>query len=167
MPSNNNCFLGFDGRDKSLTDGNSNVVCKSRQKGKALPKGMTLVELLAVVIILAIGITGVIKLHGTTMTQGAAATNMSMATFLAESQSEWLHSLEPSAVQFVSPKPEKLTADGLPCPESDPTAVCPYTRTTTVKAGVPTGASMAVLITIKWQNKVLYYDTVISALGFI
>lgn len=132
---------------------------------KALAAGMSLVELLVAMAILAVGITGILMLQTQTIQAGAMATGRNTATFLAESQSEWLRTLEINRVEFISPDPEHLTSSGRLCADA-PTEPCLYTRTTTVVKGVPTTTSYAVSIKVEWQNRQIVYDTVVSGVGF-
>jgi Tfp pilus assembly protein PilV len=126
---------------------------------------MTLVELMISVAILALGISAVLGLNIATMNASAGAANLSRATLLAETQSEWLRTMDYNKVAFVSQSPEKLTANGLTCAE-DPDTPCIFTRTTTILTGAPTSTSSTISIKVEWQNKELIYDTVVSSIGF-
>lgn len=127
--------------------------------------GMTLIELLVSVAMLALGIASIVGLNMATMQAGAGATNLSRATLLIESQSEWLRTMEYNAVASVSQAPERLTTNGLTC-EEEPEAPCLFTRTTTIHAGAPTSTSYTVSIKVEWLDKELIYDTVVSSIGF-
>lgn len=129
-----------------------------------LARGVTLVEILAATAVLAIGLSGIIGLHVATMSAGSRATSWSMASFLAESRSEWLRSLATNEALAVSADTEKLTFDGQTCDESAGD-VCYFTRTTTIARNVPITNSFAVSIKIEWQNRALVYDTVVSGMN--
>lgn len=132
---------------------------------KHLAKGVSLVELLAAIALLALGIAGVLALQVQTMQAGSLANGRNMATFLAESKSEWLRTIGINRVEFVSQDPEKLTTSGQLCADA-PSEPCVFTRTTTITKGVPTTTSYAVSIKVQWQNKQVIYDTVVSGIGF-
>lgn len=127
--------------------------------------GMTLVEVLAAIALLALGTAGILALQVQTMQAGSLANGRNMATFLAESHSEWLRTIDINRVEFVSQAPEKLTITGQLCADA-PTEPCIFTRTTTITKGVPTTTSYAVSIKVQWRNMTVVYDTVVSGVGF-
>lgn len=150
------------------------VIFKLRQKGigarshkrlKSLAAGMTLVEILVAMVVLALGIAGLLALQTQTLNAGALAAGRNVATFLAESQSEWLRTMDINKVGSVSQAPELLTTSGQLCADA-PSLPCYFTRTTTITKGVPTTNSYAVSIKVEWLNKEVVYDTVVSGIGF-
>ena len=134
-------------------------------KADGLSSGMTLVEMMVALGMLAIGLVAVLSLNVSTMQTAQSSANNTIASFLIESQSEYLRSMDYNRVAFVSQKPEQLTPSGLLCSAS-PNEPCLFTRTTTITAGAPTSTSSAVSIKVEWGNKSLVYDTVVSAIGF-
>lgn len=144
-----------------------------RPKGRPkLTAGFTLTEVLVAMAVLVIGCLAIINVQATGMNAGDHAARMSVATFLAESQIEWLQTMTVDKVNVVPNTPEKLNRDGSACPNSsNPSLVesC-YTRTTLTTCFTPTTRSCEVAITVEWQApnglKSLSYDTVVSDLGF-
>ena len=132
------------------------------------PAGVTLIEVLAAVAIFGIGCMAVMSMQIMSMNSGQRATNLTIASFLAESQMEWLRSLAFNAVQAVSQNPERLARDGEACPASAPDNTC-FTRTTTINLGTPTSRSYQIWVEVKWKGldgeRKVIYDTVISAPG--
>lgn len=139
-------------------------------------KGFTLLEVLFAVVILGFGCMAALSLISSSISGNALASNNSMASFLAESQAEWIRSLNFNEVPFVSGTIDKLSAQGQNCepdciydsPPCEP-PVCYYTRTTTVTAAYPTSLSHEVSIKLEWasdRNHEFVYDTVITDFSF-
>lgn len=131
--------------------------------------GFTLTELLVSMLVLAVGCMAVISMQASGMNAGDRAGNLSVATFLAESQAEWIQTMALDKIQFLSKAPEKLTWDGSACPSSASDNQC-FTRTTNTACFTPTTRSCEVSITVAWQGAdgkhSLVYDTVVSDFGF-
>jgi len=141
------------------------------RRPEARPKlatGFTLTEVLVSMLVLVVGCMAVISMQATGMNAGDRAARMSVATFLAESQIEWLQTMRVDRVRYVSKQPEKLTRDGSVC-SGAPGEFC-YTRTTLTTCFTPTTRSCEVAVTVEWQaadgSKTLSYDTVVSDVGF-
>lgn len=130
--------------------------------------GFTLTEVLVSMMVMVVGCMAVIGMQATGMNVGDRAAKISVATFLAESQIEWLQTMRVDSVRFVSKQPEKLTRDGSVC-SGDPGEFC-YTRTTLTNCFTPTTRSCEVAVTVEWQAadgpQTLSYDTVVSDIGF-
>ena len=125
-----------------------------------LLSGMSLIEVLVAVTVLAIGLSAIIGLQTATSLTSYRSNHQSMATFLVESQVEYLKAMGSDNVQFVSQSPEKLTQSGLPCtnPAVEPFV---FTRIVTVLPGVPHTFSHAVHIRVDWDGAAVVYDCVI------
>ena len=147
----------------------------------AFRPGFTLLEILVSVVVLAIGCLAVISMQTSTMEGGARAYNLTVASFLAESEIERLQTLSRGVARAVSPDPAHpatayLTRDGSACDIS--TASC-YKRTTTIINGAPTSQNLWVSIRIdslerkpgkqpaeRSPEQSLVYDTLIFFLDF-
>lgn len=140
---------------------------------KDRPNGFTLIEVLATVALLAFGLSAILSLQASTMKGSSRASGNNMATFLAESQLEYLRTMNPNRLLTVSPDPEKLTYSGLPCEGADAAGPCFFTRTTTVIAEHPVANSFVVSVNVSWadianndSNRNLTFDTVIADTTF-
>lgn len=142
---------------------------RRQRPGRSTLAGFTLTEVLVAMLVLAVGCMAVINMQTAGMNAGARAANMAVATFLAESQAEWLKTIDVNRVQFVSQAPEKLDWDGSPCPDSATEFQC-FTRTTKTACFTPTSRSCEISVNVEWQaadgKKTIYYETVVSAYGF-
>jgi len=145
--------------------GPQNVGAKLLKAARKTASGMTLVELLVTVVVLAFGISGILKLQSATMYSSSRSSALTMATFLAESQTELLRTMDYNRVAFVSQDPEKLSRSGLDCTGSSPEP-CFFTRTTTLTTQVPTTTSTTVSIKVQWLKQELIYDTIVTSTGF-
>jgi Tfp pilus assembly protein PilV len=129
---------------------------------------MTLLEVLAAAAIFAIGCMAVMAMQVMSMNSGQRAAKLTTASFLAESQLEWVQSLDFNEVEFISQAPERLTRDGEICPAELPASSC-YTRTVTVTLGATTRRSYNVSVQIDWQGldgpQQIIYDTIVSDFG--
>ena len=129
---------------------------------------MTLIEVLAAVAIFGVGCMAVMAMQIMSMNSGQRATGITIASFLAESQLEWVQSLSFNEVGLVSKNPERLTRDGETCPADMAASSC-YTRTTTVTLGATTRRSYNVSVQVDWQGidgaQQLIYDTIVSDFG--
>lgn len=138
-----------------------------------LRSGMTILELLVTVAVLALGLSAILGLQMTTIKAGMDSNHLTMASFIAESQHEWMRSMEFNRVAFVSQDPERLSPDGepgcvemIPTPSTIPDNPCFFTRTVTLEKGAPTTRSYSVSIKVQWLDREIVYNTVISDLGF-
>lgn len=142
---------------------------RRQRPGPAARAGFTLTEVLVAMLVLAVGCMAVINMQTSGMNAGDRATNMAVATFLAESQAEWLKTIEVDKVQFESQEPERLAWDGSLCPDTATDFQC-FTRTTTTACFTPTTRSCEVSVKVEWLaadgKGALYYETVVSAFGF-
>lgn len=134
-------------------------------RDRHLVSGLSLIEVLVAIAVLAVGISAIIGLQTATYVTSSNSNTLSMATFLVESQVEYIKARGSSNLQYVSRDPEKLTRSGLNCdnPIVEP---CVFTRTTTIEDSVPTTVSSAVSIKVEWDGGSMIYDTVISRIGF-
>jgi type IV pilus modification protein PilV len=136
----------------------------------ALRPGFTLLEILVSMVVLAIGCLAALSMQTSTMERGAQAYNLTVASFLAESEIERLKSMSPGRAQAVSSAPVRLTRDGAPCPTDGSLGPC-YIRTTTVVPRVPTSQSLWVSVKIEIPGpagtRSLTYDTLIFYLNFV
>lgn len=138
-----------------------------RLAARPMAAGFTLTEVLVSVLVLTAGCMVVISMQATGMNSGDRAGTLAVATFLAESQAEWLQTIELNEVQFVSDSPESLAWDGSTCLPGD--GRC-FTRTVKTVCFTPTTRSCEVSIKVEWQaadgKHNLVYDTVVSDFGF-
>lgn len=132
---------------------------------KGFKSGMTLIELMVTVVVLALGIAAITGLHVATVKAAMDSNHLTMASFIAESQHEWLRSMEFNRVAFVSDEPEQLGVNGEECGGTPPNP-CFFTRTVTIEKGVPTSRSYSVSIKVQWLNREIIYNTVVSDVGF-
>lgn len=134
----------------------------------AFKPGMTLVELMVTAAVLAIGLGAVVGLHSATMSSAMNSSYLTVATFIAESQSEWLRSMDFNRVKFVSQDPVELGPNGEEdCDSSDSSKPpCFFTRTVTLEESAPTRRSYTISIKVQWLNKEIIYDSVVSDVGF-
>ena len=131
------------------------------------PAGFTLLEILVSLVVLAIGCLAVVSMQTSTMEGGAQAYNMTVASFLAESEIERLQSMSRGRALATSTAPANLTRDGSAC---DPSNNPCFTRTTTIVDRTPTSQNLWVSIRIDFpgrsQQQSLIYDTLIFYLDF-
>lgn len=128
--------------------------------------GFTLTEVLVSMLVLTAGCMAVISMQASGMNAGDRAGSLAVASFLAESQAEWLQTMDLNKVQFSSSGPEALAWDGSPCETGER---C-FNRTVKTVCYTPTKRSCEVSITVEWKaasgNHKLVYDTVVSDFGF-
>lgn len=131
--------------------------------------GFTLIELLVSIVILAIGCMVVIKMQTSGMNAGERASDLAVASFLAESQAEWIQTKDVNELQFMSDISEDLAWDGSECPAGSTADRC-FARTTKAICFTPTSRSCEVSVQVAWTatdgEHLLVYDTVVSAIGF-
>lgn len=146
-------------------NGINEAMLRRKKHLRHVRNGFTLVEVLATVAMLTFGLVAILNLHAATMIGSSIASHSTMATNLAESQSEYLQTLAAGQLSQISEDPEYLTVDGLPCtPPTDPDDVpCFFTRTTTITSGVPLTNSTTASIKLEWgDDKVFIYDTIVG-----
>lgn len=139
---------------------------RRRQTRFGAATGFTLTEVLVSMLVLTAGCMAVINMQATGMNAGNQAGSLAVASFLAESQAEWLQTMEIGRVESASSGPDNLAWDGSPCEAGDK---C-FTRTVKTVCFTPTTRSCEASVIIEWNaadgNHKLVYDTVISAFGF-
>lgn len=140
-----------------------------RPAGSA-PAGFTLIEVLVTVMVIAIGCLAVIQLQATAMRGGSQADQLTVASFLIESEIERLRSLEFAAVPAeAGTKCLNRTGVVIPCDAAN-ASVFPYTLTTTITAGTPTSLSHQAVVALRWRDAhgphQMSYDAIISRFSF-
>lgn len=141
-----------------------------------LGRGFTLIEVLMAMVVLALGCMVTLGVISSSIRGNDIANAQTMSTFLAESQIEWLRSLEFNEVPFVDGKVENLSFQGENCEpdcihDSPPcqSPVCYYKRTTFVTEGYPTSRSQEITVKLEWtsdRDREFIYKTVISTYSF-
>jgi prepilin-type N-terminal cleavage/methylation domain-containing protein len=136
-----------------------------------LKPGFTLMEILVSVAVLAIGCLAAISMQTKTMSGGAQAYDLTVASFLAESEIERLKSLARGRAKDpyddAGSNPARLTPKGWPC-DDDNTGPC-YIRETEFHDGTPTSMNLWVRVRVwpeKHPSKVLTHDALIFFLEF-
>lgn len=136
--------------------------------------GFTLTEVLVSMLVLAVGCMAVISMQATGMNAGDRAASMSIASFLAEAQIEWIQTMDLEEVRAVPTDDddgliEELAKDGSPCPDTAQADSC-FTRTTKTVCFTPTKRSCEVSVKVDWQaadgKHSVVYDTIVSGIGF-
>lgn len=137
---------------------------------RKLPAGFTLVEVLIAIVLVGIGCMAAIALQASAMKGGYQADQLTVASFLAESQIEALKAtpqFNNIAVGIYST--EYLTREGTRCTAG--ASRCSYTRTTKVTDRKPTSRSRWVAVEVSWKNihgagQTVTYETAITNLTF-
>ena len=134
-----------------------------------LKKGFTLVEVLIAIVIVGLGCVAVVTMQFTAIGAGSQADQLTVASFLAESQIEALRSQNFNLVALGSYPVENLTREGTNCTPG--ASQCLYSRTTTVTGRAPTSLSRLVKVQVSWRNvenapRTVVYETAITPLGF-
>lgn len=147
--------------------------------GGSLLSGMSLIEVLVALLVLAIGCMAALNMQTKAMQGSALSYEATVATFLAESQAEWLQTQSLNQLRFLSSAPELYSLNGMPCSWLD--NVKPdYERSrcenkglrlvTNVVSGTPTTLTAEVVITVSWDgvnglDSISYY-TLVADLSF-
>lgn len=132
--------------------------------------GFTLTEVLVSMLVLAVGCMAVISMQATGMNAGDRAASMSVASFLAEAQIEWIQTMPLEEIKAIPENTkDELTKDGSPCPDTAQADSC-FTRITNTVCFSPTKRSCEVSVKVDWQaadgKHSVVYDTIISSIGF-
>ncbi|MDR2200063.1 MAG: prepilin-type N-terminal cleavage/methylation domain-containing protein [Deltaproteobacteria bacterium] len=139
----------------------------------AVKPGFTLVEVIITVLIISIGCLAAMVMQTNALKGNTLADNLTVATFLAESEAERLDSL--SFEQLTAEVDDAAVTDGkkvkylnrqfLKCPNDTP-ADCPdylYKMETSYFKNFPTNWSHQVEIKVDWQDNVGAHEVVYSS----
>ena len=130
--------------------------------------GFTLIEILISLVVLAIGCLAALSMQTSTMEDGSQAYSLTVATFLAESETERLQALSRGRVLSLPSTPVSLARDGTACPADGSKGPC-YIRTVKVLDQYPTTQSVMVSIEVTFPGpgrRSQIYDMIISYTDF-
>jgi type IV pilus modification protein PilV len=136
-------------------------------KGFASRTGFTLIEVLMTVAVIAFGCLAAIQMQVTAIRGTATADNLTVATFLAESEMERLKSLSWADLQAEAANgdatEDKLDRNGFGCETGTDCAGHMFSRTIRYYRRQPTTMSTQVEVEINWRDSSGKHDVLYTA----